>query len=159
ARSRAAYAWRNMAIVRRNILSAMKLWRLLMIDLNEAGSRNNAARSAAQISQCEPLMDRAPLLHEPGHERDGLQQDLVSAAHGFSDARRAATARAGTARALARSRYLRTFARSRPQPRQVRAARRTAIRQRQHPHGHRARGHAQGCGEPQPSDAGVRVQP
>src|SRR6476646_5170004 len=124
-RSRAAYARRNVAIVRRSILSAMKLWELLMIDLSEAGSRNNAARSVAQISQCEPLMDRAPLLHEPGHERDGLQQDLVPAAHGFSDACRAAAARAGTARTLARTRYLWTLAPSGPRPGQVRAPRRT----------------------------------
>jgi hypothetical protein len=46
-RSRAAYAWRNVAIVRRNILSAMKLWGRFMIDLSEAHRRNIAARSAA----------------------------------------------------------------------------------------------------------------
>src|ERR1700748_3263592 len=99
-RSRGAYARPNVAIVRRSILSAMKLWELVMIDLSEGAWRNIAALLSTQIAQCEPLMDRAHLLHQPGHERDRLQQAPVPAAHGFSHARRAAAARAGTACAL-----------------------------------------------------------
>jgi hypothetical protein len=46
-RSRAAYARPNVAIVRRSILLAMKLWGLFMIDLRRAEQRNNAAQLAA----------------------------------------------------------------------------------------------------------------
>ncbi len=91
-----------------------------------------------------------------GHPR--LRQDPVPAAHGLPHAGRPARQGAGAAGALGRHRPLRAAAGAERGPPEVRAARRAALRQRQHPHRPRAEQDPQGPRHQVAADAGARLE-
>src|SRR5436305_903004 len=84
--------------------------------------------------------------------RDGLPGDAQPAAHRIPDARQPRPARAGDPPALGRHAALREAPRGECRPSTLRAARRTAVRQRQHPHRPHAQQGAEGRHREAPRD-------
>ena len=87
-----------------------------------------------------------------------LERDPVPAQDGIPDEGRTARARTEAPGALGQARALPAPARGGQGPAQVHPPRRSALRQRQHPHRHRAQQDPQGHGDALAADAGLRFQ-
>src|SRR6185312_10480688 len=91
-------------------------------------------------------------------ERTRLQLDFIFARNEFPDARRAPAKGARNPRALAERRPLQEAARGRERPREIRPARRAALRERQHPYRACAQQDPEGSRHPHAPDARLRFE-
>ena len=125
-------------------------------------AKDNGGKSAAKAkhkpADAAPAPEQAEAAIPAGARGPRLEQDAVPAADRLSHARRPARPRAAPAAALGRDEPLRAPAPEGAQPRQVPAARRPALRQRQHPHRARAQQDPQGSRRQIAGHARLRFQ-
>ena len=128
-----------------------------------AGQRRRIWRFAAKSSNSHAADANEPEFGLDRHDRRARRRPRLfahplSAEDRFPHARRSAAEGAGDFGALGARESLRRAARERQGPPQIRAARRAALRQRQHPHRPRAQQDPEGHGGPLAADGGQGFQ-